>query len=352
MTATGLRIIAGKEFSDHLRSRRFHLLFAILAVVAAVGMITGAVQYSKDLSDYNAVQMIAEGDDDPTLAGNLAGMKPSVLSAYSQMGMLMAGIGVVLGIAMGFDLVTREKESKSLKSLLAYPVFRDEVINGKALGGVGAIALAMGAVLVVSVAIMALFGIVPNLDELVRILVFGVTSFLLVFTFFALALLMSTVSKDSGNALLYSLIVMIVLSSFIPIFAYTPVYSAVFGDAPTPPGMSTYSYQQSSSAYTVTSVAVSYKSDDAVDPEALAEYERASRGYMNQKRTITDIVTLVSPTGNYQAILGAASQPAGDNTPGLGNLLGALACNIIALLAMPAAFFGLAWVRFMREDIR
>ena len=72
---------------------------------------------------------------------------------------------------------------------------------------------------------------------------------------------------------------------------------------------------------------------------------------MNQKRTITDIVTLISPTGNYQAILGAASQPAGDNTPGLGNLLGALACNIIALLAMPAAFFGLAWVRFMREDI-
>lgn len=357
MTATGLRIIAGKEFSDHLRSRRFHLLFAILAVVAAVGMITGAVQYSKDLSDYNAVQMIAENEDDPTLAGNLAGMKPSVLSAYSQMGMLMAGIGVVLGIAMGFDLVTREKESKSLKSLLAYPVFRDEVINGKALGGVGAIALAMGVVLAVSVAIMALFGIVPNVDEFARILVFGVASFLLVFTFFALALLMSTVSKDSGSALLYSLIVMIVLSSFVPIFAYTPpVYSAVFGDAPPtpPPGMSTYSYQQSSSAYTVTSVAVAYKSDDAVDPEALAEYERASREYMNQKRAITDIVTLVSPTGNYQTILGAASQPAGgDNTPGgLGSLLGALACNIIALLAMPAAFFGLAWVRFMREDIR
>jgi ABC-2 type transport system permease protein len=352
MTATGLRIIAGKEFSDHLRSRRFHLLFAILAVVAAVGMITGAVQYSKDLSDYNAVQMIAENEDDPTLAGNLAGLKPSVLSAYSQMGMLMAGIGVVLGIAMGFDLVTREKESKSLKSLLAYPVFRDEVINGKALGGVGAIALAMGVVMAVSVAIMALFGIVPSVDEFVRILVFGVASFLLVFTFFALALLMSTVSKDSGSALLYSLIVMIVLSSFVPIFAYTPVYSAVFGDAPTPPGMSTYSYQQSSSAYTVTSVAVAYKSDDAVDPEALAEYERASREYMNQKRAITDIVTLVSPTGNYQTILGAASQPAGDNTPGLGSLLGALARNIIALLAMPAAFFGLAWVRFMREDIR
>ena len=57
-------------------------------------------------------------------------------------------------------------------------------------------------------------------------------------------------------------------------------------------------------------------------------------------------------TGNYQAILGAVSQPAGDNAPGYGDLLGALAYNVIALLAMPAAFFGLAWARFMREDIR
>ncbi len=352
MTATGLRIIAKKEFSDHLRSRRFHLLFAILVIIAAVGMITGIVQYTKDLSDYNSVQMIAQDEDDPTLAGNLAGLKPSILSAYSQMGMLMAGIGVVLGIARGFDLVTREKESKSLKSLLAYPVFRDEVINGKALGGVGAIALAMGVVLVVSVAIMTILGIVPNFDEFVRILVFGGVSFLLVFTFFALALLMSTVSKDSGSALLYSLIVMIVLSSFIPIFAYGPVYSAVFGDTPTQPGMATYSYQQGSSAYMVTTTKVGVQASDAIDPEALKEYERASREYMAQKQAITDLVTLVSPTGNYQAVLGAAAQPAGDNDPGLSSLLGVLACNIIALLAMPAAFFGLAWVRFMREDIR
>jgi ABC-2 type transport system permease protein len=89
-------------------------------------------------------------------------------------------------------------------------------------------------------------------------------SFLLIFTFFALALLMSTVSKDSGNALLYSLIVMIVLTSFIPIFAYTPVYSAVFGDPPDLPGRSTYSYLQGSSAYMVTSVAVKEQSYVAI----------------------------------------------------------------------------------------
>ena len=107
-----------------------------------------------------------------------------MLSVFNEMSSLMATIGVILGIAMGFDLVTREKESKSLKILLSHPVYRDEVINGKALGGIAAIALAMGVVLVISLAVMLLFGIVPNFEETVRMFLFGALSFLLVFSFF------------------------------------------------------------------------------------------------------------------------------------------------------------------------
>lgn len=345
MTANGMHIIAKKEFSDLIRSRRFHLLFGMLIVIAAVGMIAGVVQYTKDISDYNAVQSSALSDD-LSVAGDLAGMQPSFLSVYSRMGTMIAGIGVVLGIAMGFDLVTREKESKTLKTLLAHPIFRDEVINGKALGGLSAIAVAMGVVLVVSLAVLALFGIVPDLGEGARILIFGAVSFLLMAAFFSLSLLMSTVSKDGGSALLYSLIVMIVLSSFVPIFAYDPVYSAVFGDPPDLPGTSTYAYQQSSSTYTKIGVT----SDDAIDNEDLLAYEKASREYTTQKQAVTDVVTLISPTANYQTILSVVSGM--QDTSEFGDLLSALASNIVALLVMPAAFFGLAWVRFMREDIR
>lgn len=339
MTANGLCTIAKKEFSDHIRSRRFHLLLGILIVIAAVGMIAGVVQYTRDIADYNAVQTIAQSED-LTVAGDLAGMKPSILSVYYQMGILTASIGVVLGIAMGFDLVTREKENKTLKILLSHPIYRDEVINGKALGGLGAIALAMGIVLAVSIAIMSIFGLVPDLEETVRILISGAVSFLLMFTFFSLSLLMSTVSRDSGSALLYALIVMIVLSSFIPIFTYGPVYSAIFGDPPDLPGTSTYAYQQSAS----TSTKIGVSSGDSVESDDLEAYEKASRQYMAQKQMITDIVTLVSPISNYQAVQGVVCRPGGEmqNT----------ARNIVALLAMPAAFFGAAWVRFMREDIR
>lgn len=371
MTTYGLHTITEKEFSDHIRSRRFHLLFGILIVIAVIGMITGVVQYTRDISDYNSVQMIAQSEESAGI-GDLAMLKPSILTAYSQMGILIAGVGVMLGIAMGFDLITREKESKSLKTLLSYPIFRDEVINGKALGGIGAIALAMGVVLVISLAILIILGIVPDFDEFIRILIFGAVSFLLVFAFFSLSLLMSAVSKDSGSALIYSLVVMILLSSLIPVFSYGPVYSAVFGEPPSLPGTSSYSYQQSSSVYSTTTVGVMHTSGDEVDSEALEEYERASRQYMAQKQAISDVVTLVSPTGNYQAVLGVVARSAGvqgyssgesgtagemgsapqNPLSGLAELLGSLAYNIVALIAMPAAFFGLAWVRFMREDVR
>jgi ABC-type Na+ efflux pump permease subunit len=62
--------------------------------------------------------------------------KPSILFIFQRMRWQMPLLGAILAIAMGFDLITREKESHSLKSLLSHPVFRDEIINGKALGGI------------------------------------------------------------------------------------------------------------------------------------------------------------------------------------------------------------------------
>ena len=43
-------------------------------------------------------------------------VKPSVLLVFYKMSLLFIMIGGILGIAMGFDLITREKESKSLKT--------------------------------------------------------------------------------------------------------------------------------------------------------------------------------------------------------------------------------------------
>ncbi|QSZ67421.1 ABC transporter permease [Methanofollis aquaemaris] len=374
MRTEGLRVIAAKEFRDHIRSRRFHILLAIFLVIAAVGLIDGSVQYNKQIEDYN--ERLAQASDDPMMemGHGYFDWKPSILSAFFRMSMLIVTVGIVLGCAMGFDLISREKESKSLKILLSHPVYRDEVINGKALGGIAAIALAMGIMLALSFAVILIFGIVPNLDESVRILLFGGLSFLLIFSYFAIALFMSTVAKDSSNALIYTLIVFIVLSTLIPAIATNEsVMNTVIGEPPEFPDMDRVYYGDT---FGVSSVKTSSSTDEPIDTSeidrAWEEYEEKSRAYWEKRRAFTDTFNLLSPASNYQQMAMAVTNPrsaiALQNTGGydpdmyedlpesglaiLASLLGVLAKYIIALFVVPAAFFGLAWIRFMREDIR
>ncbi|MBP2146699.1 ABC-2 type transport system permease protein [Methanofollis sp. W23] len=356
-----LRIIAGKEFRDQVRSKRFRTLFAILLIIAVAGLIDGAFSYQEGLERYNEMQVAAsEGEDD--LSYHYYEGKPSVLEAFNRIGYLLSTVAAVLGIAMGFDLITAEKESKSLKILLSHPVYRDEVITGKALGGAGAIALAMGIMLLVSLALMLVFGIVPNFEETVRILLFGVISFLGVFTFFAIALFMSTVARNSGNALIGSLAIFIVLGIFLPSLAGNgALINALFGDRPEPPqmgGPSTFA-------------------DVEEHRRVWDEYQEKNRMYQIKVQGLHDTTDLLSPTRNYMEMVRAVADPRGTaamvsgayyldweetkefyaTLPESGlaifvGLLGALAKNIIAMLVLPVAFFGLAWVRFAREDIR
>jgi len=375
MRSEGLKIIAAKEFNDHLRSRKFHLIFGIILVVAIIGLIAGAVDYQQEIADYNDDQSTVSGDD-PVMPGSW--QKPSILSAFSEMATLMTSVGVILGIAMGFDLITREKESKSLKLLLSHPIYRDEVINGKALGGVAAIALSIGIVLVISFAVLLIFGIVPNLEETVRILLFGVLSFLLIFSFFAIALFISAVAKDSGSAIIYTLIIMIVLSSLLPIFAEGSVYTAIFGDSPDPPedGIRMIGRADPGAAGADTAASSGRSTWNQEVSEEWQEYQEASQAYWQQRQAVGNVIGLLSPTENYETLVSAvttantyavrmapgsrtvatpaatADDAAEGGLSALSGLLGDLAKNIAALIITPALFFGLAWVRFMREDVR
>lgn len=356
-----LRVIAGKEFCDHVRSMRFRTLTAILAIIAVTALIEGAFAYQQNLDRYNEAQAIASGEDGGGMIG-YSSLKPSVLMAFERMGYLLSTIGAVLGIAMGFDLITAEKESRSLKVLLSHPVYRDEVVTGKALGGVTAIALAMGIVFLLSLAVLLISGVVPDVEEVARIIIFGLISFLFVFSFFAIALFMSTVAKNSGNALIGSLAILIIVGVFFPsFFGNAAMTHAIFGAPPESP------HQMGG--------VISF--DDAEREQMWDEYREKSVRYQMALHGYYDLTTLLSPTKNYMQMAMAVADPRDtaamvsgamfqdwDETQEfyadlpdsglaiLAGMLGSLAKNIVALLVVPAAFFGLAWMRFLREDIR
>jgi len=67
--------------------------------------------------------------------------QPSILSIFQHLISSLMLFGGMLAIAIGFDPISKEREARSLKALLAHPVYRDGVINGKAPGGVAALAV-------------------------------------------------------------------------------------------------------------------------------------------------------------------------------------------------------------------
>ncbi|MFA6331360.1 MAG: ABC transporter permease subunit [Methanoregula sp.] len=383
MTDYSVLAIARKEFFDQLISRKFLLILGILLIVSVIGILNGVSDYHASVTSYNNLQQSASGSGGSiSPVDQYMKQKPSVLLVFYQIGIAFGLIGGILGIAMGFDLITKEKERKSLKILLAHPVYRDQVINGKTLGGIAAIILALGCTMAVSLAILLLFGIVPALSEILPILVFYAATFLLIFSFFAISIMMSTLCEESGQSLVYTLITYVMLGTFIPALIMSPlVMEKVVGLAPEMPEMTAYPAENTANP-----------SDHAAEIERIQKenrdaLERYGEQNMAYKESITWWVNnqvLLSPTNNYARISAFMTNPTamsetlygltGAGTSGGMNdddrtilvtyksrkivdfdvysILAMLTGNLTALLVMPAVFFGLAYVRFMRMDIR
>ena len=60
---------------------------------------------------------------------------------------LVGFLGPMLGIAFGFNAINVERSDGTLPRLLAQPIHRDDVINGKFVAGLAVIALILAAVI-------------------------------------------------------------------------------------------------------------------------------------------------------------------------------------------------------------
>jgi ABC-type transport system involved in multi-copper enzyme maturation permease subunit len=138
----GISVVAKKEFFDHVMGKKFMVILAILMIISLLAMQQGVESYNKQLDSYKERTAEIVGHPEGMPPGGMP-EKPSMLFVFQMMSMLFGILGAILAIAIGFNLISGEKESGSLKSLLSHPVFRDTIINGKALGGMGALGFAM-----------------------------------------------------------------------------------------------------------------------------------------------------------------------------------------------------------------
>lgn len=313
-------IVAKKEFADHITSRRFLAFLIVFLLFFGFSVYQGVNSFMK------TYELYAAGKSD----------KPSVIQIF---GIFATGsaslLGGILGILMGFDLLTKEKESGTLRTLLSHPVFRDEIINGKALGALFAMALAVFLTMIVAFGVLIALGFVPNIGDIVTILKFGAITLVYFFTFFSIGLFASAMAKSTTTALMIALGIFIIMAVILPFFGFI-VADALAGEPPKPPKTEIV-YRVPKGPVTPTPI--------EEDPR-WKEYRKQMDEYMKRKQAIMSVFTLLSPTSNYVSLVSSLSgkgislYPAKDTTK-----------NWISLIVTPAIFFAISYVRFLREEI-
>src|SRR5690606_17066146 len=121
----GWRIVARKEFTDHVRSVRFLLLVVLLAL-AGLASVHAAAGPIRDAAE--------SASETPSIFLYLFTISPQRVPAFHE---FLGILGPLLGIAFGFDAVNGERSQGTLPRLVSQPIHRDEIVNGKFVAGLG-----------------------------------------------------------------------------------------------------------------------------------------------------------------------------------------------------------------------
>ena len=316
----GWRTIAAKELADHLGSVRFIVLLIVIGVAAAVPMyfISGDISNSA-----------------PELAGTRALFLALFMVGSKSVGQVTtvafaALLVPLVGIAFGFDGINSERSQGTLSRLLAQPVHRDDVVNGKFVAGIAVITLMLGALVALTAGLgIVRLGIIPSPEELVRVFAWLLSTILYASFWLAFALLLSVVIRGAASAALVG------FGTWLGLI--------LFG------------------AY-------------LLPLAANALFPQNTTGTANDffaSTTANHLFLRLSPATLYQDIVTALMNPATKSVLGVGNLGQYVSAQeqlpsllsldqsillvwpqIVALVAMTTAMFAGAYVLFLRQEVR
>ncbi|MGI6098049.1 MAG: ABC transporter permease, partial [Dethiobacteria bacterium] len=165
----GLMAVVKKELSDHFTSFRFYILFFLIGIASISAVYVAALTIRKAVSaapDINFVFMwlfTTSGRELPPFINFVGFLAP------------------LIGIALGFDAINSERLRGSLSFVLAQPLHRDALINGKFLAGLLTITLMLTALFTFVGGLgLLMTGVPPVTEEVLRILFFLLLSILYV----------------------------------------------------------------------------------------------------------------------------------------------------------------------------
>jgi ABC-2 type transport system permease protein len=314
----GTLTVAQKELRDQFGSKRFLILFGLVLLLST-------------LAAYQGVDFIR----DNTAAGFVYIFSGTQMSfSFIQ---TMVYFGPLLGLALGFDAINKERANGTLSILLGQPIFRDSVINGKFLAGATALAtLVVGTIVIMSGVAIPLLGFGPTFTEASKIIVLMLLTIIYLVFWMCLGILYSVLTKRTSTSIMASIATWLTFSIVITILA-----SVVSGFlAPLPGGE--FRVRTEDGRFQMT-------------PEFMEA--------MQKRNAIMSNIRKISPTNLYQDaasdILGVAGgfmRGMGfqqfQRTLTLGEALAANWANIAAIVVGLVICFAGSYILFLRSEIR
>jgi ABC-2 type transport system permease protein len=195
--SNGWLVVAAKEFADHVMSVRFFVLLIVLGLAAGIPLFLATERIHELASQVSGAQAVF-------LALFIIG--PQDVSIFGLDVSVQGFIGLaapLLGIAFAFDAVNGERSQGTLPRLVAQPIHRDDVINGKFVASLAAITLVLlSVVLLISGFGLLRLGIVPAWSEVLRLIVWFVVTIAYVAVWLAFGLLLSVIVRRAATAAL------------------------------------------------------------------------------------------------------------------------------------------------------
>ena len=319
---TGLRAVYRKELEDHWSSVRFTLLLTVILMIGLIMTFITASGLRKEL----------EGVPKPSLVFLMLFTSTGALFSFAQ---FVAFFGALIGLVLGFDAINRERTARTLPKLLAQPIYRDSIINGKFLAGLTTVAVMLVSLLALIAGLdLWVLGVVPGAEEAGRLAVYLVVSLCYIGFWLGAAVLASVLFRSTATSALAVLALWIFLAFFVPLGAKVTADAL----APAPSAVGSAADIDAMLRHEQVKQAVSY-----VSPIAL--YSDATSIVLDPLRKTTRSLVLVGPMERL-------SLSRFQNALPLDQSALVVAPHLILLVAITLGCFAASYTAFMRQEIR
>jgi ABC-2 type transport system permease protein len=318
MSVAGTLTVAQKELRDQFGSKRFMILFGLVLLLSSLAAYQG-VDYIRNNQDAGFVYIFS-------------GTQMSFSFIQT-----MVYFGPLLGLALGFDAINKERANGTLSVLLGQPIFRDSVINGKFLAGAAALTtLVVGTMGIMSGLAIPMLGFGPTLTEASKMVALMLLTIVYLVFWMCLGILYSVLTKRTSTSIMASIATWLTFSIVITIL------SSVIAGVLVPLPAGDFRVLTEDGRFQVT-----------------PEFREA----MQKRMAVTNNIQKISPTNLYQEAASDILGVAGGFMRGMGfqqfqrtlTLTEALAANwanIAAIVVGLVICFAGSYMMFLRSEIR